>query len=72
MAIECAYSFSDLFLAANKKSPTSEELDVLYALPQNERNKTVKIWAQIAGWEIKERLGHDGQIYFAFAPTFKT
>jgi hypothetical protein len=71
MCIECAYSFADLFKAAVKREPASEELKSLYALPQTVRNEKVKEWAEIAGWETRERTGSDGKIYVAFAPNFE-
>jgi hypothetical protein len=71
MAIECAYSFRDLYTAAHKREPGQKELQSLYALPQSEKNAVIKRWAQLAGWEVKERIGVGGIIYTAFAPSFK-
>lgn len=70
MAIECAYSFKDLYIAANGILPTDNELNELYKLHQRERNKTVSDWAQKAKWQTRRRVGSDGQVYFAFAPKF--
>ncbi len=70
MAIECAYSFKDLFIAAHHVEPNDNELLSLYDLPQQERNEIVRKWAEQAGWETKERMGTDGKMYLAFAPEF--
>jgi len=70
MAIECAFSFADLFRAAQNREPTEQELVALYALPQDLRNEKVQRWAQTAGWETRARVGTDGQTYLAFAPKF--
>jgi len=71
MAIECSYSFRDLYVAAHKKEPEPGELPALYALLQEERNNIVRGWARQAGWEVKERHANDGVTYLAFAPSFK-
>lgn len=71
MAIECAFSFRDLFIAAYGREPDGRELQLLYALSQEERNKTVKRWAKKADWEVTERTGSDGVTYLAFAPNFR-
>lgn len=70
MAIECAYSFADLFKAAHQKEPAEQELEDLYTLPQDQINKIVKEWATKAAWEIDQRTGSDGKLYYAFAPKF--
>ena len=72
MPIECLYSFRDLYAAAYKRQPEHEELQSLYSLPQGEKNAVVKGWAQLAGWEVKERNGAHGITYVAFAPSFFT
>ncbi len=71
MAIECAYSFRDLFNAAYGREPNDGELQRFYSFSQEERNKTVKRWAQKANWEVAERIGSDGVVYLAFAPNFR-
>ena len=70
MAIECAYSFRDLYIAAHKREPKDKELKNLYSLQQNERNRIVKHWSEVAGWQTRERRGSDGVTYLAFAPNF--
>lgn len=71
MGPECKYSFKDLYAAAYNKQPTADELQGLYALPQEIRNGIVKQWAEKAGWGVEDRLGTDGVNYTAFCPTFK-
>ena len=68
--MECAYSFFDLFRAAFKREPTIEEIAHFQNLPQPGKNEMVKQWAKEAAWEIQDRLGAEGEIYTAFAPTF--
>ncbi len=70
MAIECTYSFRDLYLAAYGHEPKDKELKDLYSLPQEKINETVKDWAELAGWETKERKGTNRTNYLAFAPSF--
>jgi hypothetical protein len=70
MAIECAYSFSDLFEAVYLRKPTIKETANFGNMNQEDKNNIVKKWAQKAGWETKERIGTDGLLYIAFAPTF--
>jgi hypothetical protein len=71
MAIECSYSFKDLYRAAHGgKEPKAGELRLLYALSQQERNRIVMDWARMAAWQTKERKGSDGISYLAFAPSF--
>ena len=72
MGPECAYSFKDLYIAAFKKAPEAGELESLYALAQDQRNKQVKEWAILAGWGTKERIGSDGVQYTAFCPLWGT
>lgn len=71
MKLECAYSFSDLYIAAHGKPPERTELDMLYALSQVDRNTRVREWAQQAGWGVEERVGSDGTAYTAFCPLWK-
>ena len=70
MAIECAYSFTDLFRAAFKREPTIEETAHFTNLSQEGKNKLVKEWAKQAAWETQDKQGADGVVYTAFAPTF--
>lgn len=70
MAIECAYSFYDLFHAAYQRQPSIEEIAHFENLSQSGKNELVKQWAEVAGWETEDRTGDDEQIYTAFAPTF--
>lgn len=69
---ECGYSFKDLYVAAFGHEPSGAELAGLYALSQEERNRTVARWAAKAGWGTKNRLGTDGVHYTAFCPLWKT
>ncbi len=70
MGIECNFSFFDLFRAAFKREPTVEEIAHFENLPQSGKNELVKEWAQEAAWETQDKMGSDGQLYTAFAPTF--
>lgn len=70
MGIECSYSFWDLFSKAYGRGATEKEKKDFFALTQDARNELVKQWADLASWEIDERVGTDGKIYTAFAPTF--
>ncbi len=70
MAIECVFSFNDLYKAAFGKQPGELELKSFTSLNQKQRNGLVEKWARQAGWQTKEKLGSDGKIYLAFAPKF--
>lgn len=70
MGIECDYSYNDLFKAAYNRLPTSKESKLLSQMTQTDRNEYVRKLAQLAEWEIEEKLGSDNQIYTAFAPRF--
>lgn len=70
MAVECAYSFSDLYEAAFGQVPAENFLLQFYALPQSERNIQVVSWARRAGWQTRLRKGSDGLDYQAFASKF--
>ncbi len=62
----CGYSFSDLYRAAYGRDPDPEELERLYRLPRAAINATVREWAQLAGWETREVVGSDGEVYVGF------
>lgn len=70
MGIECSYSFWDLYKTAFGEDPSDEYKQEFFQMSQDERNKAVSEWAQKAGWETDERVGSDGLVYTAFAPTF--
>lgn len=70
MGLECAYSFWDLFEKAHQRKATDLEKQEFYSLTQEARNNRIKKWAGMAQWEINERIGSDGRIYAAFAPSF--
>ena len=61
----CAYSFQDLFDAAGA------ELDpeTFYRLSRKTINRYVKRLCDKAGWAWEDRVGDDGVIYTAFAPS---
>ncbi len=71
MLIECAYSFADLHRAAFGRLPSAEEQRRFSALSQPQRNELVRDWARKAGWETRDKTGSDGQLYAAFAPSFR-
>lgn len=71
MGIECAYSFWDLYRAAFGKDASRKTKAKFYSMSQNMRNREVESWAKLANWQIDKRLGTDGEIYFAFAPSFR-
>lgn len=64
----CDYSFADLFRAAFKREAEPAELEALFAKPRAEINATVAEWARIAGWQVREMRGLDGEVYLAFWP----
>lgn len=64
----CAYSFNDLFLAAHSRSASDDERKQFACLSQDERNKVVRGWADLANWLTEDRIGGDGVIYTAFWP----
>lgn len=68
MAIECAYSFYDLFEAAHGRKAMFHEYETLMQCSQSERNIRVAKWAERAKWCTIERIGTDGQTYLAFFP----
>ena len=68
--IECNYSFQDLYKAAFKRAPNKAELIKFSKLSLPKRNKILKEWVNLVGWETQEKLGTDGEIYIAFAPQF--
>lgn len=70
MGVECSYSFWDLFVCAHGREPSETEKQSFYAATQDERNIRIKKWAELASWDIDERIGTDGLLYTAFAPTF--
>ena len=70
MGLECAYGFGDLYAAAHGKSMPARVARELMNGSQEERNRTVAIWAEKAGWETESRNGSDGKIYLAFCPDF--
>jgi hypothetical protein len=72
MLTECNYSFTDLYIAAFGRTPSEEELLNFGKISQFERNILVKQWAEKAGWEVKDKIGTDGQVYTAFAPEFSS
>jgi len=63
----CAYSFQDLFNTAGVTIKKEE----FYSLPQDEINSRVKDLCTKINWEYEDRVGSDGKIYTAFAPTIK-
>ena len=71
MAEECAYSFADLFFAANKRVMTIAEKHSFMALTQKAINEKVKAMASSAGWGTKDKRGTDGKLYTAFCPAWK-
>ncbi|MCC6476455.1 hypothetical protein IT157_05300 [bacterium] len=71
MTNHCCYSFADLFRAAFGREPEQTELDQLYALSQDERNRVVKEWAALADWETREVVGTDGVMYVSFGEKSK-
>lgn len=66
--INCAYSFSDLFFAAENRMPSEEELTVFAKMTQGRRNQAVKRLAEQADWNVEDRSGADDIIYTAFWP----
>ncbi len=70
MVTECAFSFSDLYMAAYGKKPETDVMQKLEKMTQVERNKLVTKWAKKAKWETKLRIGSDNIEYVAFAPKF--
>jgi len=70
MAIECAYSFDDLYQAAYGKPIDISDKEKFQARPQEEINTMVRSWVKKAGWMMEERAGSDGKTYLAFAPHF--
>lgn len=70
MAIECAYSFTDLYRAAFGREPDAIAMAEFGRSSRQQRNTLVTRWAQLAGWETKDKVGSDGQVYTAFAPKF--
>jgi hypothetical protein len=69
MPANCAYSFADLYQAAHGRPPSTEQLEDLYALPQELRNDEVRQWAKQADWTTEDVKGGDGLIYTSFGPT---
>ena len=67
---ECAYSFADLFFAANKRVMTASEKHAFMTLTQAGINEKVKAMAAQAGWGTQDKEGDDGKIYTAFCPTW--
>ncbi len=65
---ECAYSFSDLFMAAQGRAMTAKEQVEFRALTQSARNSAVQKLAAVAGWKTREITGTDGKCYTAFCP----
>lgn len=70
MGVECSYSFWDLYKTAFGKEADEALRSDFGKMTQDERNKTVRQWAEKAGWETSERIGSDGLAYTAFAPSF--
>lgn len=66
MAESCAFSFDDLYQAANGRPMTKAEKEALYVFPQSKRNIIVGKWAESAGWQFQDRVGTDGVMYRAF------
>lgn len=65
----CKYSFQDLLSASAPQSGNKPlTLPKLYALSQEERNKTVKALCEKAGWFYQDVVGSDGVVYTAFSP----
>ncbi len=71
MSEECAYSFRDLFLAANKREMTAAEKHAFMSLSQADINARVKELAAQAGWGTKDKKGSDGAHYLAFCPDWQ-
>jgi hypothetical protein len=69
MEKECAYSFSDLFLAAHNRPMSTEEASAFAKLSQIDRNAAVSVLAIKAGWKTRLVVGTDGQAYTTFCPT---
>ena len=63
----CQYSFVDLLEAVGLSSSLKFEL---YALSQKDRNETVKMMCEEAGWFYKD-IEKNGIIYTSFSPERK-
>ncbi|MEX1123901.1 MAG: hypothetical protein WEC81_01900 [Patescibacteria group bacterium] len=63
----CAYSFADLFLAANGRVATDQENEKFNRLTQVERNAVVKKLAKQASWETEKVKTIEGR-FIAFWP----
>lgn len=61
----CQYSFQDLFDAAGIKLDKS----FFYGSPRQVINEYVKELCKIANWDWEDRVGTDGVVYTAFAPS---
>jgi hypothetical protein len=66
--IECDYSFEMLYKAAYKKKIPDKIKHEFQALPQEEINKLVMKWAQVANWRTESKVGEQGVVYLAFYP----
>jgi hypothetical protein len=68
MAIECNYSFQDLYFAAFGHKPPLKEKIKLQKLSQEEINVLVRTWAEKAGWKTQKKKGTDKNVYLSFHP----
>ncbi|MEX0672705.1 MAG: hypothetical protein WDZ82_01145 [Candidatus Paceibacterota bacterium] len=68
MALECNYSYKDLYKAAFGKEPTFADLKVLKNLPYPTRERVVQNWIERAGWISKTVHSDDGKSYRMFKP----
>lgn len=67
---ECAYSFTDLYIAAMGRKPDKKEARDMSKLSLKRKNELIRILAAKADWETIERIGTDDRVYVAFAPEF--
>ncbi len=66
--IECDYSFEMLYRAAYGRKIPSKVKKKFQALSQEEVNKLVMTWAQVANWRTELKMGEQGVVYLAFYP----
>ena len=64
----CAYSFADLFKAANGRPATSKENQTFEKLSQPERNREVAKLAERANWQTESVKTSEG-LFVAFWPS---
>lgn len=64
----CAYSFADLFQAAQGRPFSKKEEQTFAALNQTDRNQQVRQLAEKAGWQYKNITSYEGDVFTAFWP----